>query len=112
LTPLLVSELISAAAVWLRSAQLSHFGCDDGESFAVFSGTGGFDCRIQGEEIGFASDFLNYADFLGNLLHGRDRLYDGIATHASIFRGFGGNLVCLASIVGILLNAGGHFFHG
>jgi hypothetical protein len=53
--------------------QLAHFRGDDREALAVLAGPGGFHRRVQGQQVGLASDLLDDGDLLGDRLHGIDR---------------------------------------
>ncbi len=82
--------------------ELSHFGGDHGESFAMFAGARRFDGGVQSEEVGLVSDFLDDGNFLGDGIHRIDRFGDGFAT---LFH-FTGALEChlfhLFTVVGVL----------
>ncbi len=78
----------------------------------MFAGAGRFDGGIQGQQIGLTGDFLNDGYFGGNLLHGRDSLGNRFAPFLGIGGALDGNLLGLDRIVGVLLDTGGHLFHG
>lgn len=48
----------------------------------------------------------------GDLFHGRNGFGDGLATIFGIDYDLDGDFLCLAGVVGIMLDAGGHPFHG
>src|SRR5690606_22986090 len=46
--------------------EFAHFVGNDGEAAALFSGAGGFDCRIEGEQVGLGGDVADEPDHFGN----------------------------------------------
>ena len=91
--------------------QLAHFRGDHRKSLAVFAGAGRFDGGVQRQQVRLAGDFFDNADFLRHLFHGAHGSFHRDAAQPRIVRRFGGDLIGLARIVGVLLDAGRHLFH-
>jgi hypothetical protein len=59
---------ISFAARAERLREFAHFLGHDGESPAGLAGAGGFDARIQGQQVGLEGDFVDHGDDRRDLL--------------------------------------------
>ena len=111
-----LTEELARSPNFLRSdlralGELSDFGCDDGEAFAVIAGARRFDRGVQGEQIGLVGDVVDDADLAGNALHVVDGLGDGLAAFCGFLGGLGGHAVGDLGVLGVLRDRGGHLFH-
>ena len=61
------ADLVGRLAGFVR--QRFHFGCHNGKSFAGIAGTGGFDRRIQCQQIGLLGNGLDLVCNIGDILN-------------------------------------------
>ena len=113
--------------------QLAHFVGDDREATALFAGAGGFDCGVEGEEVGLVGDFLDRVDDRGDLVGLTAQVFDdgrggldsfrnfahlvgGVVNHVGAFlrdiAGFERDAVGFAGVFLDLIDADGHFLNG
>src|SRR5262249_52322665 len=92
--------------------ELAYFGGYHGEALTMIAGTCGFYRSVEGEQVGLPCDLPDDGDLFGDLLHGVYGLVYGAASVLDIICSLQGDLLCLLSVVGILLDVGYHLFHG
>src|ERR1022692_1381881 len=106
-------EMVDLAGCLLAAlGKLAHLSGHHGESLAVLPGARRLDSGIEGQQVGLARDLLDYGDLAGDLLHRRHRLQHALAALLRILGRFGGDLVGLLRVVGVLLDVGNHLLHG
>ncbi len=119
LTESWINSLISFAAVAERPARLRDLCGNDSEATTLLARARRLDSGIQCQQVCLECNLIDDADDVGDLLR---RLVDlghgahGFANHRAAFfslvaRG-GRELICLARVVRILLDRGGHLLHG
>ena len=92
--------------------QFANLRGDHRETLSVLAGARRFYGRIQGQQIGLASDFFDDVDLFGDLFHRLNGPGDSLAAGFAVLCRLGRDLVRLPGVVRILLDAGGHLLHG
>ena len=100
------------------SRQRAHLRGHDSKAASLLTGTGRFDGRIQGQDVGLEGDAVNHADDVRDLFGGvvdASHGLDHLAHDFTAFDGHGGSALCqlvgLSGAVGVLLDGGAELLH-
>ena len=107
-----VRRLISAAAVWLRSASLRTSDATTAKPLPCSPARAASTAAFRASRSVLRAISSMMLIFSATCFMAPDGAHHRIAAGPCVLRGLGRDLVGLPGVVGILLNAGGHLFHG